>query len=321
MSFAHLHLHTKYSILDGAIHIDKLTSKLQELGMDTCAITDHRTMSGILEFHREMKKANLKPIIGMEIEIALADCRVKTVENKDTFHLVLLCTSNTGYQNLKQISTKANLVGFYYKPRIDHVILEQHAEGLVALSGCRKGLVPSLVAWELMDTAAEQTKKYLEMFDSQYYLEIQENGIIYEMDEGRTISQHDINHRVLEIAEATGASVVATNDCHYLSPEDQEIHDLILAIQTNQKLSDQSRFRFDSDQLYLKSEEEMREQFSYYEQAVDNAGWLAGQIKEIDIEMGVTHFPIFNIEEADDYEAFIQEQSPDPPVGSNSLPE
>lgn len=304
MSFAHLHLHSKYSILDGAIHIDKLTERLKELGMDTCAITDHRTMSGVLEFYREMRKAKLKPIIGMEIELSLADCLVKTPENKDTFHLVLLSSGETGYQNLKQISTKANLVGFYYKPRIDHAILQQHAEGLVALSGCRKGLVPSLAIYDMMDTASEHTKQYLEMFDGQFYLEIQENGITYELDEGLTISQHDLNYKLLDVAERTGASVVATNDCHYLSPEDQEIHDLILAIQTNQKLSEQQRFRFDSDQLYLKSEEEMREQFSYYEQAVDNAAWLAGQIKEFEIEMDVMHFPIFDIEECEDYEEF-----------------
>jgi len=278
-------------------------------------------MSGVIEFYREMKEAKLKPIIGMEIEIALADCRVKTPENKDTFHLVLLCSSQAGYQNLKQISTKANQIGFYYKPRIDHTILKQHTEGLVALSGCCKGLVPSLTSHEMMDTAAEQTKQYLEMFDGQYYLEIQENGIVYQIDEDRTISQHDINHRLIEIAGATGASVIATNDCHYLSPEDQEIHDLILAIQTNQKLSDQARFRFDSDQLYLKSEAEMREQFSYYEQAVDNAGWLAGQINEIEIEMDVMHFPIFDIEETDDYEDFIREQSPDPPLGGDDTAE
>ena len=307
MSFTHLHLHTKYSILDGAIHIDKLTERLKELGMNSCAITDHRTISGVLEFYREMKKADLKPIIGMEIELALADCSVKNNENKDTYHLVLLCANETGYQNLKQIATKANLVGFYYKPRIDHDILAKYTKGLIAMSGCRKGLVPSLAALGMMDTAEWQAKKYLEMFDGQYYLEIQENGIIYQLNDGKEISQHDLNYSMLKIAERTGANVVATNDCHYIYPEDQEIHDLILAIQTNQKLSEQTRFRFDSDQLYLKSENEMREQFSYYEQAVDNAGWLANQIQEFEIEMGSMHFPNFKIEECDDYEQFVKE--------------
>lgn len=307
MSFAHLHLHTKYSILDGAIHIDKLTKRLKELGMDTCAITDHRTMSGIIEFYREMKKAKLKPLIGMEIELSLADCSIKTIENKDTYHLVLLCANQIGYSNLKKIATEANLTGFYYKPRIDHFILKEHCKGLIGLSGCRKGLVPSLACHGLIDTAVEQTKQYLEMFNGQFYLEIQENGIVYTFEEGYEISQHDLNYRLLEIASKCNANVVATNDCHYLYPEDQEIHDLILAVQTNQRLSEQTRFRFDSDQLYVKSEEEMREQFSYYEEAVDNAAWLAGQINEIEIELGGTHFPLFNIEECDDFDQFVQE--------------
>ena len=304
MSFAHLHLHTKYSILDGAIHIDKLVGRLEELGQTACAITDHRTMSGVIEFYRTMRKAKLKPIIGMEIELALADCTVKNNDNKDTFHLVLLCNNNRGFDNLKQIASKSNLIGFYYKPRIDHKILAEHTGGLVALSACYKGLIPSLLAHEVYDTAEEQLKTYLSMFDGRFYLEIMENGITYSLGEDQELSQHDLNYRIIELAEKTGANVIATNDCHYLRPEDQEIHDMILAIQTNQKLSDQARFRFDSDQLYLKSEDEMREQFSYYEQAVDNSAWLAEQIGEVEIELGSMHFPNFRIEDAPDYEEF-----------------
>jgi len=304
MSFAHLHLHTKYSTLDGAIHIDKLTKRLKELGMDACAITDHRTLSGVIEFYRTMKAAKLKPIIGMEMEVTLAPCTEKSSENKETFHIVLLCNDQTGWNNLKRIATRANMEGFYYKPRIDHEILEEHAEGLVGLSACRKGLIPSLVVARQTDTAVYQIQKYQDIFKGAFFLEIQENGITYGVGEEWEMTQHDINLRLIELAEKTNTNVIATNDCHYLEQEDQQIHDLLLAIQTNQKLSEQSRFRFDSDQLYLKSEEEMRAQFEYFPESVDNSGWLADQIGDIEIELGAIHFPNFNVEECSDFEEF-----------------
>jgi DNA polymerase-3 subunit alpha len=306
MSFAHLHLHTKYSILDGAIHIDKLAERLKELEMEACAITDHRTISGVIEFYREMKKHNLKPIIGMEIELSLAPCTVKDNEHKDTYHLVLLCDSQVGWDNLRRIATRANLEGFYYKPRIDHGILKEHAEGLVGLSACAKGLISQLIMSGDVARAKSQIEQYKEIFSGRFFLEIQENGITYQLDEERSISQRDINQALINLGLATETMVIATNDCHYLREGEHELHDIILAIQTNSKLSDDSRFRFDSSSLFLRSEPQMREEFEYYPQAVDNAAWLAENIGEIDI--GLTdkaRFPIFNIEEADDYRDFI----------------
>lgn len=305
MSFAHLHLHSKYSILDGALHIDKLIPRLQELGMKACAITDHRTMSGIIEFYLEMKKADLKPIIGMEIELSLAPCTEKSTDNKDTYHLVLLCDNQTGWANLKKIATRGNLEGFYYKPRIDHDILRKHAEGLIGLSACASGLVSRLIIAQQLEAAEAQVRTYKEIFNCGFFLEIQENGITYNEGEDNEITQHDVNLELIKLGQKTETRVVATNDCHYLLEEDSEIHDIILAVQTNAKLSDPDRFKFDSTSLYLKSEEEMRESFSYYPEAVDNSAWLAKAIGTIEIELGNMHFPNFRIEETDDYEEFI----------------
>jgi DNA polymerase-3 subunit alpha len=309
MSFAHLHLHTKYSILDGSIHIGKLAKRLNELGMEACAITDHRTMSGVIEFYLEMKKHKIKPIIGMEIELSLAPCTEKSNENKDTYHLVLLCDSKAGWSNLKKIAMLANLKGFYYKPRIDHEILKEHAEGLIGLSACSKGLVSRLVISRQTEAAKNQIMDYREIFHGRFFLEIQENGITYNEGEELEITQHDINKELIKLGEATDTRVIATNDCHYLLEEEAELHDIILAIQTNAKLSDENRFRFDSSSLFLRSEPQMREVFAYYPQAVDNSAWLAENIGEIRI--GLTkkpRFPNFKVEEANDYKEFLNDQ-------------
>jgi len=305
MSFAHLHLHTKYSILDGSIHIHKLAERLDELGMKACAITDHRTMSGVIEFYLKMKEHNIKPIIGMEIELSLAPCTVKDNEHKDTYHLVLLCDNQVGWSNLKKIATRANLEGFYYKPRIDHDILREHAEGLIGLSACAKGLVSQLVISRQIEAAANQIREYKEIFSDRFFLEIQENGITYNEGEEFEISQHLINQALINLGDITNTRVIATNDCHYLLEEEAELHEVILAIQTNAKLSDENRFKFDSSSLFLRSEPQMKEAFEYYPQAVENSAWLAENIGEIKIEMGKPQFPNFKIEEADDYKDFV----------------
>ena len=305
MSFAHLHLHTKYSILDGAIHIDRLAERLKKLDMDACAITDHRTISGVIEFYRKMKEHDIKPIIGMEIELSLAPCTEKSNENKDTYHLVLLCDNQTGWSNLKKIATLANLEGFYYKPRIDHEILTQHAEGLVGLSACAKGLISRLILSRQMETAQNQINEYKDIFNGRFFLEIQENGITYNEGEDFEMTQHEVNQHLINLGDLTDTRVIATNDCHYLYEEDAELHDIILAVQTNAKLSDENRFKFDSSSLFLRSEQQMREAFAYYPEAVDNSAWLAKNIGEIELDLDAKLFPIFNIEEADDYRDFI----------------
>ncbi len=309
MSFAHLHLHSKYSILDGAIRIDDLVTRLEELGMDTCAITDHRTISGVIEFYLAMKKAKLKPIIGMEIELSLAPCTQKSTENKETYHLVLLCDSQVGWQNLKRIATRANLEGFYYKPRIDHEILREHAEGLVGLSACASGLISKLIISQQLEAAEAQIRTYKEIFTNRFFLEIQENGITYEEDEELEITQHEINLELIKLGERTDTRVLATNDCHYLREDEAELHDIILAVQTNAKLSDPDRFKFDSTSLFLRSEEEMRDLFSYYPESVDNSVWLANGIGDVEIVLSKAHFPNFIIEDTDDYKEFKRETS------------
>ena len=306
MSFAHLHLHTKYSILDGSIHIHKLAKRLKELDMKSCAITDHRTISGVIEFYLEMKKHKIKPIIGMEIELSLAPCTIKDNEHKDTYHLVLLCDSQVGWSNFKKIATKANLEGFYYKPRIDHEILQEHAEGLIGLSACAKGLISRLIISNQLEAAKNQINEYKDIFNGRFFLEIQENGITYNKGEENEISQRDINLALIKLGQETETRVIATNDCHYLRAEEAELHEIILAIQTNAKLSDKDRFKFDSTSLFLRSEAEMRTVFDYYPESVDNSAWLAENIGEVDI--GLTkdaRFPNFKIEEADDYRDFI----------------
>ncbi|PIE28280.1 DNA polymerase III subunit alpha, partial [candidate division KSB3 bacterium] len=223
-AFTHLHLHTQYSLLDGAIRIDDLLDKCKEYNMDSVAITDHGAMYGALEFYLKAKAAGIKPIVGCEFYITPMGraCRDRVPENQRN-HLVLLAMNLTGYQNLMELASIAQLEGFYYKPRIDMEVLKQHNEGLIALTACIKGEIPWLIFKNDMEGARAKAKEYHDVFGDRLYFELQENGIP---------EQQQVNNELKRLAGEMGVKLVATNDCHYLNKEDAHAHEILLCIQT-----------------------------------------------------------------------------------------
>ncbi len=289
MSFVHLHVHTEYSLLDGACRIGKLMERLKELGQDTCAITDHGVMYGCIDFYKAAQKAGIKPIIGCEVYVAPRSRhdRVHGVDN-DNRHLVLLCKNETGYRNLSYMVSQAFLDGFYGRPRIDMELLRGHTEGLIALSACLAGEIPQ----RLMDNDYDGAKAYaLELAKlfgpDDFYLELQDHGIA---------EQRSVNQGVLRIARETGLPIVATNDAHYLRKEDAAMHDVLLCVQTGKTIDDPDRMKFETEEFYLKSEAEMAELFPNYPEAISNTQKIADRCN-LEIEFGKYHLPRFPIPE------------------------
>ncbi len=252
--FVHLHLHTEWSLLDGAIRIEDLTKRLLEYKMPGCAITDHGTLYGIIHFYTKLKEAGLKPIIGCEFYVAEGSRFEKKVSKRGEVgtHLVLLAKNKEGYQNLLKLASIAYLEGFYYRPRIDKEILKLYHKGLIAMSACLEGEIPKLLLAGNLNKAIEVAKWYKDLFKDDFYLELQKNDLL---------EQDKVNEGILEIAEKLGIKCVATADCHYLDKEDALAHEVLLCIQTGHKLSDPDRFRFNTDKLYFASAEEMKERF------------------------------------------------------------
>ena len=238
MKFSHLHLHTEYSLLDGAIRISDLLNKVKSQGMEAVAITDHGVMYGVVDFYAQAKKAGIKPIIGCEVYVAPGSRFEKTVVRgaESAYHLVLLAENQEGYRNLVQLVSKAFLEGFYYKPRIDKVLLQEHHQGLIGLSACLAGEIPSLIVAGEREKAEKIALEYAEILGKDnFFLEIQENKIP---------EQKIVNQALLEIGNKYGIQLVATNDCHYLEAEDASVHDVLLAIQTATTLDDPKRLAF-----------------------------------------------------------------------------
>ena len=263
LSFVHLHLHTQYSLLDGAIRIDELVKKAKEYNMPAIAITDHGNMFGAIEMYKECKKNNIKPIIGCEFYVAPRsrldkDGRIDTEPN----HLILLAMNNTGYKNLVKLCSIGYTEGFYYKPRIDLEVLEKYNEGLICLSACiAGGLSRKILNGDILG-AKEMLKKYLEIFGKErYFLELQDNKLR---------EQILVNQKLLEFSKEFGVDVVATNDCHYLNKEDYDFHEVLLCIQTRKTLNDEDRLRFKTNEFYFKSPDEMKEAFSNVPEAIEN---------------------------------------------------
>ena len=244
--FYHLHVHTEYSLLDGAIRLDSLFKKCKEYGMDAVAMTDHGTMFGAAPFNEKALKASIKPVIGCEVYVAPRTIDHKTVEDKKGLnHLVLLAKDREGYANLCRLASIAQLRGFYYKPRVDKELLTRYSRGLIAMSACLKGELPQCIIHGKTLEADEAAHFFLKTFgEDNFYLEIQKNG----MD-----IQEKVNHGLVEMSKRLSIPLVATNDCHYLSKNDVRAHEALLCIQTGDTLNNQDRFRFDSDQLYFKS--------------------------------------------------------------------
>ena len=293
MAFTHLHVHTEYSLLDGSSKIKELAVRAKELGMDSMAITDHGAMYGVIDFYRAAREAGIKPILGCEVYVAPGSrFDRENVHGEDRYyHLVLLAENNEGYQNLMKIVSKGYVDGFYYKPRVDMEVLKTYHKGIIALSACLAGEVPRFMARGLYEEAKEAVLKYQEIFGrGNYFLELQDHGIPM---------QRQVNQGVIRLSRELDIPLAATNDCHYINAEDWEAHDILLCIQTGKKVADENRMRYEGGQYYVKSEEEMRELFSYIPEAIDNTAKIAERCN-VEIEFGVTKLPRYEVPEGYD---------------------
>ncbi|HHD82627.1 MAG TPA: DNA polymerase III subunit alpha, partial [Bacteroidetes bacterium] len=299
--FVHLHVHTEYSILDGATRISALLKKALEYNMPAVAITDHGNMFGVIDFYEKAMSVGIKPIIGIEAYIA-HDSRFSKKKwetlNDGAFHIVLLAKDVNGYQNLMKLSSLSYLEGFYYHPRIDKEILRKHSKGLIGMSACIKGEVAYYILKNDMKKAEESAMEYKEIFEEgDYYLELMDVG----MKENKIV-----NEGLVKIARKLDIPIVATNDVHYLSKDDIFAHDALICIQTKRKLNDTTRWRFESNELYFKSPEEMKKLFKDYPEAIRNTYNIAQKCNLIiELDPKVVHLPHFDIpedyENADDY--------------------
>ncbi|NLK50210.1 MAG: DNA polymerase III subunit alpha, partial [Candidatus Cloacimonetes bacterium] len=270
MSFVHLHNHTQYSLLDGACRVDRMVKLAKEYNMPAVAITDHGNLFGVIDFYKAAKKVGIKPIIGIEAYIINGELGLEQSKADIRHHLVLLAKNDTGYRNLLKLSSASYTEGFYYKPRISKTLLQQHHEGLVCLSACVKGEIASLLLKERYQEAKDAVKWYHDLFGEDYYLEIQD----HDLD-----SEKEAMPRLISLAEEMNVPLVLTNDCHYLNEDDYEAHDILLCIQTGKTVSDQNRMRYNTNQLYFKTAEEMQQLFPDQPQAFANTLKIAEKIE------------------------------------------
>ena len=299
MSFVHLHLHSEYSLLDGACRIDGLMERVKELGQSAVAITDHGVMYGCIDFYKAAKAAGVKPIIGCEVYVArrgMTD-KVHGLDN-DPYHLVLLCENRTGYENLCYLVSEAFIHGFYGKPRVDLALLEQHHQGLIALSACLAGAVPQYLMQEDYEGAKKYALRLSEIFgEGNFYLELQDHGI----DE-----QRPVNQGVQRLARETGLPLVVTNDAHYLRREDAKMQDVLLCIQTGKTVDDQNRMKFQTEEFYVKSEEELKELFPGLPEAFENTAKIAERCN-LEFTFHEYHLPAFPVPEGYTNEGYFRE--------------
>ncbi len=290
MNFAHLHVHTEYSLLDGSNKIKEYVARVKELGMNSAAITDHGVMFGVIDFYRAAKEVGIKPILGCEVYVAPGSRFDKEAGiNEDRYyHLVLLAENNKGYANLVKIVSKGFVEGYYYKPRVDLELLEEYHEGIIALSACLAGEVQRNLARSMYEEAKRAAERYEKIFGKDhFYLELQDHGIP---------EQGMVNQQLLRLSQDTGIELVATNDVHYTFAEDEKPHDILLCIQTGKKLDDENRMRYEGGQYYVKSPEEMAALFPYALQALENTQKIADRC-EVEIEFGVTKLPRYDVPE------------------------
>lgn len=285
--FAHLHLHTEFSLLDGMARIDKLIPRVKELGMDAVAITDHGVMFGVVDFYKKCKDFGVKPIIGCEVYVAARTRFDKDADkDKQSNHLVLLAENKEGYKNLVKIVSRSHTEGFYYKPRVDKALLQEHSDGIIALSACLAGKVQSLLLAGDYEGARREAEEYREIFGNEnFFLEMQDQGL---EEEAR------VNPLLVKLSKETGIPLVATNDVHYVKKEDAKAHDVLLCIQTASRVNDENRMRFPNDEFYLKSPEEMKKIFAFAPEAVSNTGKIAERCN-VEFEFGNYHLPEFDL--------------------------
>ena len=291
MSFAHLHVHTEYSLLDGSNKIKEYVARVKELGMNSAAITDHGVMYGVIDFYRAAKNAGIKPILGCEVYVAPGSRFDKTPGNSSEdryYHLVLLAENQTGYQNLMKIVSKGFVDGYYYKPRVDMEVLEKYSEGIIALSACLAGEVQKFLLRGMYAEAMEAAKRYESIFGkNNFFLELQDHGM---QEQGM------VNQQLLRLSRDTGIELVATNDVHYTYADDEKPHDVLLCIQTGKKLADEDRMRYEGGQYFVKSEDEMRALFPYALEAIENTQKIADRCN-VDFEFHVTKLPKYDVPE------------------------
>ena len=290
--FCHLHLHTEYSLLDGATKIKELASRLKEMGMTACAITDHGVMYGAVTFYREMTAAGIHPIIGCEVYVAPGSRFDKTSDaNKGERaynHLILLAKDNNGLANLNRLVSAGFTEGFYRRPRIDEELLAKWHEGLICLSGCVSGKVACMVLDGNLEGAKKTAIAYDELFGrGNYYLEIQANT---------TPQQARVNSALIKISRETGIPLVATNDCHYLKKSDAEAQDILMCISTGARIDDENRMRMVTNDFYVKSETEMRQFLSEIPEAIDNTMKIA-EMCHTEYDFNTIHLPVYEVPE------------------------
>ena len=285
--FVHLHIHSEFSLLDGANRIKDLPVRAKELGMKAMAITDHGVMYGVIDFYKACKKEGIKPIIGCEVYVASRTRFDKEPQDKRYYHLILLAKNNKGYQNLSKLVSLGFTEGYYYKPRIDLEILEKYHEGIICLSGCLAGSVSQAILNENIEEAENVAKWHKNVFGEDYYLEIQNNGVK---------EQVMVNQKLIQIARRLDIPIVATNDAHYLKKEDAYNHEVLLCIQTGKRITEEDRMRFETDELYVKSPEEMSEYFKNFPDAIENTVKIAEKCN-VEFEFGHTILPNYDVPE------------------------
>ena len=300
MEFTHLHVHTEYSLLDGSSKIKELVSRAKELGMDSLAITDHGVMYGVVDFYRAAKAAGINPVLGCEIYVAPGsrfDREAGNAKESRYHHLVLLAENDIGYANLVKIVSRGFTEGFYYKPRVDYDVLEKYHEGIIALSACLAGSIPSFLRRGLYEEAKQEAYRLQGIFgENNFFLELQDHGIP---------DQKTVNQGLLRLHQETGIDLVATNDVHYIYDSDAEAHDILLCIQTGKKVSDTDRMRYEGGQYYLKSAEEMEALFPYAKEALENTHKIAERC-HVEIEFGDYKLPHFDVPEGETSESYLR---------------
>ncbi len=300
--FVHLHVHTEYSLLDGAIRIDPLLSRVKEFGMSAIAITDHGTMFGVIPFYKTALQSGIKPIIGCEFYVAPRTIHDRTNQDQEGLtHLLLLAETQEGYRNLCRLATVASLEGFYYKPRIDKALLQKYSNGLIGLSACLKGEIPRLLRKGRIDEADAAARFYVDLFGREnFFLEVQSNGLT---------EQEAVNHGLLDMSRRLSIPLVATNDCHYLNKSDVKAHDVLLCIQTGKTLKDSNRFKFRTDQLYLKSPQEMAASLEHFPGALENTKLIADRCHvNFEIDAKKFYFPRYSHSDEISEQALFEEK-------------
>lgn len=298
--FTHLHVHTEYSLLDGAARIDKVVKRAAELGMTSLAITDHGVMYGVIDFYKACHKVGIKPIIGCEVYVA-PHGRKERIPGRDdkNRHLVLLAENEEGYHNIVRLVTLAQVEGFYYKPRVDKTLLKQYSRGIIALSACLAGEVSEYLLGNQFESACQSALEYQEIFGKgNFYLEIQDHGIE---------EQRRVNAGMFKVHEETGIPLVATNDVHYVKREDAFVQDVLLCIQTGKNLTDASRMSFSSQEFFLKSEAEMKLLFGEHPEALENTTRIA-QRCQVDFTFGNNYLPVFQVPEGYTLDTYLRQE-------------